>query len=67
MARAKRIKTLPNALAMIGMQETRKILTSKAMSDLARKVDEAGFVTKDFFAHSVSVGLHGSDSESEPR
>ena len=51
-----RIETLPNALAMIGMQETRKILTSKAMSDLARKVDEAGFVTKDFFAHSVSVG-----------
>ena len=51
-----RIETLPNALAMIGMQETRKILTSKAMSDLARKVDQAGFVTKDFFAHSVSVG-----------
>ncbi len=41
---------------MIGMQETRKILTSKAMSDLTRKVDQAGFVTKDFFSHSVSVG-----------
>ena len=38
-----RIETLRNALAMIGMQET-------------RKVDQAGFVTKDFFAHSVSVG-----------
>ena len=51
-----RIETLPNALAMIGMQETRKILTSKAMGELSRKVDQAGFVTKDFFAHSVSVG-----------
>ena len=51
-----RIETLPTALAMIGMQETRKILTSKAMSDLTRKVDQAGFVTKDFFSHSVSVG-----------
>jgi len=51
-----RIESLPNALAMIGMQETRKILTSKAMSDLVRKVDQSGFVTKDFFAHSVSVG-----------
>ena len=51
-----RIETLPNALAMIGMQETRKILTSKAMSELVRKVDQAGFVTKDFFSHSLSVG-----------
>ena len=51
-----RIETLPTALAMIGMQETRKILTSKAMSDLVRKVDQAGFVTKDFFSHSLSVG-----------
>ena len=51
-----RIETLPNALAMIGMEETRKILTSKAMSELVRKVDQAGFVTKDFFSHSVSVG-----------
>ena len=51
-----RIETLPTALAMIGMQETRKILTSKAMSDLVRKVDQAGFVTKDFCSHSLSVG-----------
>ncbi len=51
-----RIETLPNALAMIGMEETRQILTGRAMSELVKKVDQAGFVAKDFFAHSVSTG-----------
>ena len=50
------IETLPNALAMIGMEETRQILTGSAMSDLVRKVDQAGFVAKDFFAHCASTG-----------
>lgn len=52
-----RIETLPNALAMIGMQETRQILTGQAMSELVRKVDQAGFLAKEFFAHSVSTGF----------
>lgn len=51
-----RIETLPNALAMIGMEETRKILTGRAMSELVKKIDQAGFLPKDFFAHSVSTG-----------
>ena len=51
-----RIETLPNALAMIGMEETRQILTGRAMNELVRKVDQSGFVAKDFFAHSVSTG-----------
>ena len=51
-----RIETLPTALAMVGMEETRKILTGRAMSELVRKVNQAGFVAKDFFAHSVSTG-----------
>lgn len=51
-----RIETLPNALAMIGMEETRKILTGRAMNELVRKVDQAGFSAKDFFAHSASTG-----------
>ena len=51
-----RIETLPNALAMIGMEETRKILTGRAMGELVRKADQAGFLAKDFFAHSVSTG-----------
>jgi HD-like signal output (HDOD) protein len=52
-----RIETLPNALAMIGMQETRQILTGQAMSELVRKVDQSGFLSKEFFAHSVSTGF----------
>jgi hypothetical protein len=41
---------------MIGMEETRQILTGRAMNELVRKVDQSGFVAKDFFAHSVSTG-----------
>lgn len=51
-----RIESLPNALAMIGMEETRQILTGRAMNELVRKVDQSGFVAKDFFAHSVATG-----------
>ena len=51
-----RIATLPNALAMIGMEETRQILTGRAMNELVRKVDQSGFIAKDFFVHSVSTG-----------
>ena len=51
-----RIETLPNALSMIGMEETKKIVMGSAMNDLMKKVDQAGFNTKDFFLHSTTVG-----------
>ena len=44
-----RIETLPNALTMIGMEETKRIVMGRAMSDLMKKVDQAGFDTRDFF------------------
>ena len=51
-----RIETLPNALTMIGMEETKRIVMGRAMSDLMKKIDQAGFDTRDFFCHSTCVG-----------
>ena len=51
-----RIETVPTALSMIGMDETRKIIVGRAMAELMRKVDQAGFDRRGFFLHSVSVG-----------
>jgi hypothetical protein len=41
---------------MIGMEETKKIVMGRVMSDLMKKVDQAGFETRDFFFHSTCVG-----------
>ncbi|MBT7860292.1 MAG: HDOD domain-containing protein [Gemmatimonadetes bacterium] len=51
-----RIETVATALSMIGMDETRKIIVGRAMAELMGRVDEAGFDSKGFFLHSVSVG-----------
>ena len=51
-----RIESLPNALTMIGMEETRKLLVSRAMSELMDQIDEAGFDPAAFFLHSTAVG-----------
>jgi len=51
-----RIEALPNALSMIGAEETKKIAMGRAMSDMMKRVDQAGFSTRDFFFHSTSVG-----------
>ena len=51
-----RIETLGNALSMVGMEETKRIVMGRAMSDLMEKVDQSGFDTRDFFCHSTSVG-----------
>ncbi len=51
-----RIETIPTALSMIGMDETRKIIVGRAMAELMGKVDEAGFDSRGFFLHAVSVG-----------
>ena len=51
-----RIESLPNALSMVGAEETKKIVMGRAMGDLMKRVDQAGFNTRDFFIHSTSVG-----------
>ena len=51
-----RIETVPTALSMIGVDETRKIIVGRAMAELMGKVDEAGFDSRAFFLHSVGVG-----------
>ena len=51
-----RIETLGSALSMVGMEETKRIVMGRAMSDLMKKVDQSGFDTRDFFCHSTSVG-----------
>ncbi|MFH1568845.1 MAG: HDOD domain-containing protein, partial [Gemmatimonadota bacterium] len=51
-----RIESLPNALSMVGAEETKKIAMGRAMSDLMKRVDQGGFSTRDFFHHSTSVG-----------
>ena len=51
-----RIESLTNALSMIGAEETKKIVMGRAMSDMMKCVDHAGFNTRDFFFHSTSVG-----------
>ncbi|MBT5057508.1 MAG: HDOD domain-containing protein [Gemmatimonadetes bacterium] len=51
-----RIETVATALSMIGMDETRKIIVGRAMAELMGKVDQAGFDSREFFLHAVSVG-----------
>lgn len=51
-----RIETLPNALSMIGMEQTRKLLMGRAMSELMAQVRHAGFPHADLFLHSAAVG-----------
>jgi CheY-like chemotaxis protein/HD-like signal output (HDOD) protein len=51
-----RVQTLPNALPIIGMEETKKIIMGKAMSDMVNKISQTGFDTRDFFRHCTSVG-----------
>lgn len=51
-----RIEAVPNALSMIGAEETKKIVMGRAMSDMMKRVDQAGFSTQDFFFHSTAVG-----------
>lgn len=52
----RRIETLPNALTMIGIEETRKIVMGRSMGALMERVSQAGFDTKAFFYHSTAVG-----------
>ena len=50
------IETLPTALSIIGTEETKKIILGKAMNDLTRKIDQAGFNSRDFFRHCAGTG-----------
>ena len=51
-----RIESLPNAIAIIGVEELKRILMSRAVHELVLKVQQAGFNIIDFFCHSTGVG-----------
>jgi CheY-like chemotaxis protein/HD-like signal output (HDOD) protein len=53
-----RIRTLPNALSRLGMEEARKIIMGETMQQLMKQVGQAGFDTRSFFHHSACAGFY---------
>lgn len=51
-----KIKSVSQAIAMIGMEETKKITLGRIVGQLVSQVDPASFNPPDFFLHSAGVG-----------
>lgn len=54
---SRRIDSVLTAVATIGTAETRKLLMGRALGQMVRRVQKAGFSNRDFFLHSASVGF----------
>jgi FixJ family two-component response regulator/HD-like signal output (HDOD) protein len=54
---SRRIESATAALAAIGTAEMRKLLLGRAMAQIVRRVQQAGFSNRDFFLHSATVGF----------
>jgi HD-like signal output (HDOD) protein len=49
------IETLPLALSMIGVEETKKLLMGKVMDELTTAVSQIGFEPADYFVHCATT------------
>ena len=54
---SKRIESAVAALSTIGTAETKKLLLGRAMGQIVRRLQQAGFSNRDFFLHSATVGF----------
>lgn len=54
---AQRVESAETALSVIGTAEAKKLLLSRAMGQIVRRVQQAGFSNRDFFLHSATVGF----------